>query len=207
MFFKKSPWGGKGGSIGKHIELTNRRKEKEMVKIISQQGYPQDGELLVHVDYFIKERPCEGGILIVGKDGQGIEYRPKSVPISRGSYRLPSGAQYSVAVGDNPEKDYPAIFFPFELTCSLSSAEVAAKADANEDFFDALDMKVMDESREPIVLEESLVKLFKFFGTWAVLDLADATVQSAIRNHFWGEMYIPRAPDIESLLEQYRNGK
>ena len=174
------------------------------MRIMSEQGYPKDGELLVSVDYFIKARPCEGGILIVGKDSQGREYKPKNEPAVRNSYVLPSGVQYGVAVGSDPEKNHPAMYFPFELNCRLSSSEIAAKANANEDFFDALDMKVMDDSRKSIPLEESLDKLFKFIVSYAVLELADITVQGGVRNHFWGEMYIPNAPDIEKLLEAYR---
>lgn len=175
-----------------------------MVKIISEHGYPMDSELLVRVDYFIKARPCEGGILIVGKDSQGREYKPKNEPTVRSSYVLPSGVQYGVAVGSDPEKNHPAIYFPFELNCRLSSSEIVAKADANEDFFDALDMKVRDDSGKPISLDESLDKLFKFVASYAVLELADITVQGGVRNHFWGEMYIPKASDIEKFLEAYR---
>jgi len=175
-----------------------------MAKIMSKQGYPKDSELLVRVDYFIKPGPCEGGILIIGKDSQGREYKPKSEPTVRSSYVLPSKMHYSVPVGSDPERNHPAIYFAFELNCRLSSSEIVAKADADEDFFDALDMKVMDDSRKPISLEGSLDKLFKFIASYAVLELADITVQGGVRNHFWGEMYIPKAPDIEKLLEAHR---
>ena len=171
-----------------------------MVKIMSEQGYPKDGELLVRVDYFIKE----GGILIIGKDNQGREYKPKNEPAARNSYVLPSGVHYGVAVGSDPEKNHPAVYFPFKINCRLSFSEIVAKADANEVFFDALDMKVMDDSGKPISLEERLDKLFKFVASYAVLELADIAVQGGVRNHFWGEMYIPNALDIEKFLEAYR---
>ena len=174
-----------------------------MVKIISKQGYPADHQLLIRIDYFIKPRPSEGGILIVGKDPQGREYKPKHEAIANGSYLLPSGTQYSVALGNN-EENHSALYFPFQLNCGLTSSEIVAKVDANEDFFDALEIRVMDDSRKPISLSDGVDKLFKFVVGYAVLELADFTVQGGVRNHFWGEIYIPKNQDIERLFETHR---
>ncbi len=174
-----------------------------MVKIISEQGYPQDHELLIRIDYFIRARPSEGGILIVGKDSQGREYKPKHETTTNGSYLLPSGTQYSVAVGNEPE-NHPALYFPFQSNCGLTSSEIVAKADANEDFFDVLEMRVMDDSQKPISLCDGVDKLFKFVIGYAVLELADITVRGGVRNHFWGEINIPRTSEIEKLLGAYR---
>lgn len=176
---------------------------QKMVKIISQQGYPQDDELLMRVDYFVRARPCEGGILIVGKDSQSREYKPKNETTLNGSYLLPSGTQYSVAVG-NEQENHPALYFPFQLNCGLTSSEIVAKADADEDFFDALEMRVMDDFQKQISLSDGPDKLFKFVVGYAVLELADITVRGGVRNHFWGEIYIPRTSEIEKLLETYR---
>lgn len=107
---------------------------EKMVKIISERGYPKDDELLFIVDHF-RTIPCEGVFLIVGKDSQGREYKPKNEPAVRSSYILPSGVEHGVPVGSDPEKNHPAIYFPFQLNCRLSSSEIVAKADANEAFF------------------------------------------------------------------------
>lgn len=175
-----------------------------MVAIISKEGYPKDNELFVRVDYFIKASPSEGGILIIGRDSQGKEYKSKKESQEKCSFSLPSRTHYSVAMGSNPKENHPAAYFPFELKCSLSSPEISAKADANEDFTDALDMKVMDESGKPISLDKDISNIFKFIASWAVLEIADTVRQGGVRNHFWGEMYIPKAPDIEKFLEVYR---
>jgi hypothetical protein len=175
-----------------------------MVNIISEQGYPKDNQILARVDYFIKARPCEGGILIIGKDSQRREYKPKNNPKVRDSYTLPSGLNYAVPRGRGPEENHPAIFFPFNLNCRLSSSEITAKADANEDFMEDLEMVIMDEYGKPISLDNSINNFFKFLACWAVLELADVTMQGVVRNHFWGEMYVPRNPDFEKFLEEYR---
>ncbi len=174
-----------------------------MVKIISQEGYPHDRELLIRIDYFVKARPCEGGILIVGKDANGKEYTPKGEPSVGGSYLLPSGTQYNVAAGNELE-NHPALYFPFVVDSKLTSFEIAAHADNDQDFSDELDLKVMDGSQKPISPEESLDRIFTFVVSYAVLELADIAVRGGVRNHFWGEIYIPQTSDLEKALEMYR---
>lgn len=177
-----------------------------MVLIISNQGYPKDDELLYRIDYFAMGIPCEGGILIVGKDAQGREYKPKINPdLKRHSYKTPRGSNYAIPIGSDPAKNHPALSFPFLVNCKLSSAEVVAKADANESFSDELDMRVMDEYEKQLELENGISNLFKFLVSYAILELADVTVAGGIRNHFWGELYIPKTDEIEKFLELHRS--
>ena len=62
----------------------------------------------------------------------------------------------------------------------------------------------MDDLRMPVSLNRSLDKFFKYLASYAVLELADMTMHGKLVNHFWGEMYIPRAFIIEKFLESYR---
>ncbi len=68
-----------------------------MIAIRSEQGYPQDGQPLARVDYYI-DSPSEGVILLIGKDGRGKEYRAKKSFVS--GYKYPSGKQCDLSGRD-----------------------------------------------------------------------------------------------------------
>lgn len=112
-----------------------------MVKIMSNQGYPEDNEVLTRVDYFPKVTQSEGGILIVGKDSQGREYKPKNEPAVRSSYVLRPGKSYRVPIGNDPRENHPALFFPFELRHNLSCQEIVeANKRGLEEFLSKFDL-------------------------------------------------------------------
>ncbi len=171
-----------------------------MVTIISDKGYPEDDQVLTRVDYYIKVSPSEGGILIVGKDSQGREYKPKNEPAVRSSYVLPSGAHYRVAVGSDPEKNHPAIYFPFELNARLGYPEILDVKAFDDEFFSKFDLTLMDESMQKISLDAEVEGIFKEIAVWGAYELA-----GLVRNHFWGEMYRERTPALEKFLEAYRS--
>lgn len=192
-----------------------------MVKIISKRGYPKADEVLVIVDYYINASPSEGGILIVGKDSQGREYKPKTEPAVRSFYVLPSGTRsyvfpsetqscvlfsgtlYSVAVGSNPEKNHPAIHFPFQLETRRWNPRIIygtlEKQDFDDEFFDKFDLTLMNETRQRISLDGEVGWIFKEIAVWGAYEL-----KISGRNSFWGEMYRERTPALEKFLEDYR---
>ncbi len=170
-----------------------------MLEIISKEGYPKDNQIMARLDYFIGSN-IEGGILIVGKDSQGREYRPRNKPPIIGSYTLPSGSNYSVPVGKTP-----AIFYPFELNAKLRYPEILETEQFDDEFFSKFDLQLMGESRERIKLEGDVERLFKEIACWGAWELACATEAGAVRNHFWGEMYRERTGSLEKFLEQYRD--
>ena len=172
--------------------------------IMSKQGYPEADEVLTRVDYYITASPCEGGILIVGKDSQGREYKPKTKHAVRSSYVLPSGTQYSVPVGSDPEKNHPAIHFPFQLDTRRWNPRTIDGAleeqDFDDKFFDNFDLTLMDESMRGISLDGEVGRVFKEIAVWGAYEL-----KGLVRNHFWGEMYRERTPALEKFLEAYRS--
>jgi len=174
-----------------------------MVKIISDQGYPKDDGVLIRVDYYNTDSLCEGGILIVGKDSQGREYKPKIEPAVRSSYVLPSGTQYGVAVGSDSEKNHPAIYFPFQLDTRRWNPEiidgVLEAQNINDEFFDKFDLTLMDESMRSISLDAEVEGIFKEIAVLGAYEL-----KGLVRNHFWGELYGERTPVLEKFLEAYR---
>lgn len=171
--------------------------------IRSDQGYPRDDELLTRVDYYITVSPCEGGILIVGKDSRGTEYKPKTEPAVRSFYVLPSGSQYSVPVGSDPEKNHLAIYFPFQLDTRRWNPKISNEAleaqDFDDKFFDKFDLTLMDESKQRISLDTEVEGIFKKIAVWGAYEL-----KGLVRNHFWGEMYLERTPALEKFLEAHR---
>ena len=170
-----------------------------MVAIVSNQGYPNDNKVLARVDYFISS-PSEGGILIIGKDGQGREYEPKGKSAIRGSYTLPSGANYSVPIGSDLGKNYPAIFFSFELVSRLGYPDILNVKDFDDEFFDKFDLTLMDDAMQRIFpLSAEVERVFKKIAIWGVLELA-----GLIGNHFWGEMYCERTTALEKFLKRLR---
>jgi len=171
-----------------------------MVAIVSNQGYPNDNEVLARVDYFITDSPSEGGIIIIGKDSQGREYRPKHESAVRNSYTLPSGMSYSVPIGSNPEKNHSAIYFPFGLRSRIGYPEILNVKDFDDEFFDKFDLTLMDDAMQRIFpLSAEVERVFKKIAIWGALELADL-----IGNHFWGEMYCERTTALEKFLERLR---
>ena len=171
--------------------------------IISEQGYPKADEVLARVDYYLTAFPCEGGILIVGKDINGRDYKPKTEPAVRSSYVLPSGTQYGVPVGSDPEKNHPAIHFPFQLETRHWNPRIIdgtlEAQDFDDEFFDKFDLTLMDESMQRISLDEEVGRVFQEIAVWGAYEL-----KGLVRNHFWGEMYRERTPVLEKFLEAYR---
>ncbi len=171
--------------------------------IMSEQGYPKADEVLAIVNYFITVSPCEGGILIVGKDSKGREYKPKTEPAVRSSYILPSGTQYGVPIGSDPEKNHPAIHFPFRLDTRRWNPRiidgVLEEQDFDDEFFDKFILTLMDESKQGISLDGKVGRVFKGIAVWGAYEL-----KGLVRNHFWGEMYHERTPAFEKFLETYR---
>lgn len=170
-----------------------------MVRIISEQGYPKDEQVIVRVDYYIKVSPCEGGILIVGKDSQGREYKPKNEPQNRGFYVLPSGTCYSVAVGSDPEKNHPAIYFPFEL----QRHGEPKSTDPHDEFIKKFGLTLRDEAMQRIILDTEVEQIFKEIACWGAFELSEDTRVGKVSSHFWGEMYRERTPVLEKFLEAY----
>lgn len=171
-----------------------------MVKIISEQGYPDDDQVLVRVEYFIKESPSEGGILIVGKDGNGRVYLPKKYPEVRSSYTLPYGGTFGVPVGSDPEHNHPAIYFPFELR----RHDNPKSTDPDDVFLSKFDLSLMDDYMNRITLDETMDEFFKEIACWGPFELSEDTKCGKVSNHFWGEMYRERISSLEEFLEEYR---
>ena len=101
-----------------------------------------------------------GGYLLVGKDINGRDYKPKTEPAVRSSYVLPSGTQYGVPVGSDPEKNHPAIHFPFQLETRHWNPRIIdgtlEAQDFDDEFFDKFDLTLMDESMQRISLDEKI---------------------------------------------------
>ncbi len=173
-----------------------------MVAIISKQGYPKDNEVLAIVNYFVGV-PCEGGILIVGQDSQGREYNPRNEPQTGGCYVLPSGTIYTVAIGSDPEKNHPAIYFSFQLDRQRWQPNIVGgvlKETFDDAFFSKFDLVLMDDARKAIhPLDAEVERAFKEIAVWGAYELAGSP-----KNHFWGEMYRERTPALEQFLEAYR---
>lgn len=172
-----------------------------MVEIISEEGYPKNNQILARVDYFV-DSPPEGGILIIGKDSKGREYRPKNKSPNKGLYELPSGKLYSV-----PEDENLAIFYPFNLNDRIGYPEILETKDFNDEFFSKFDLKLMDDSFRIIKLEKDVERTFKKIACWGVWELACLTEAGAVKNHFWGELHCERTDSLEKFLEKYRNEK
>ena len=171
--------------------------------IMSEQGYPENGEVLVRLDYYLDSPSDQGGILIVGKDSRGVEYKPKKSTAAEHSYVLPSGTIYTVPVGSLPENNHPAIYFPFRLNRKRWEPEIADGVLQAPSFDDGFSGKfyltLMDESMKEITLESELEKRFKKITVWGAYELT-----GLLRNHFGGEMYIETTPALEEFLEIYR---
>lgn len=163
------------------------------MKILSEHGYPRDDELLVRVDYYIGRSPNEGGILIVGKDSQGREYESKNEQESD-YYVLPSGLHY-MDRGRGKEKDYPALFFPFQLTPRPEEFD----PDDQDEFYRHYEFTLLDECMQKIPLDAKLERAFKELAIWAAWEL-----HGALATHFWGETYGEREPYLERFLERFR---
>ena len=174
-----------------------------MLYIISKEGYPKNNQILARVDYFILEGHCSGGILIVGKDSQGIEYKPKGEP-RKCIYSMPQkGATYSIPI-DN-EMGHPAIYFGFELKHNLSSQEIIdANKEGYDKFLSKFDLTLMDESLHKISLDAEIEEFFKYIAAWGAFELAEDARLGKISNRFWGEIYRERTSALEKFLELYR---
>ena len=154
-------------------------------------------------DYFVKVSPCEGGILVVGKDRYGKKYKLESAPAVRSYYTLPSRTEYGVAVGSDPEKKHPAIFFPYTLNRQRWQPKfvdgVLEQQAFDDEFYSKFDFVLMDEAFQIISLDAEVGRLFKEIAVWGAYELAEL-----MKNHFWGEMYRGRTPALEKFLEAYR---
>ncbi|MBN2043158.1 MAG: hypothetical protein JW754_05125 [Candidatus Aenigmarchaeota archaeon] len=179
-----------------------------MVSIISEKGYPHDGKILTLLNYYERYISVrEGGVLIVGKDSQGKEFKPKNKPYVRSYYTLPSGSSYSVPVGSEPKKNHPAIHFPFQLEYNLSTEEILeenkTEAESNN-FMRKFNLTLMDESFHGIELNAQNEEWFKYLTIWGAFELAQDVVSGRVSNHFWGEMYHELTPELEEFLKDHR---
>ena len=173
---------------------------------------PEVGQLAIKADFFVDhygfvERPYhrinEGGLLIVGKDSKGLEYRPKVGPISRGTYVLPSKYQYSVPVG-SIEQDLPAIFFSYTLAHNFwMSEEVIDAYNDDEDFTGKFKLELFDGA-DLIPLEGNVERLFKKVTTECAAEFAESTANGNLVNHFQGVFNCRNNPELEEFLGKYR---
>ncbi|MFH1508704.1 MAG: hypothetical protein ABIE68_00900 [bacterium] len=163
-----------------------------MLCIISDQGYPKDGNVMARVELYL-DNPFEGGIMILGKDSQEKEFKPKHEP--GGSYALPSGKQFRVPVGN-----HSVLYFPFELNCSIGTQEIKKYEHIDDEFFRHFDLVLMDEFMERIELNDSEIeRFFKKMVIWGRLELI-----GVLATHFWGEVYQERTPVVEEFLNRFR---
>lgn len=168
------------------------------MKIISDRG-PSADEVIARLDIYAKGSPYEGGILFAGQDPHGAIYEPRTEP--SGSYRLPSDTLYSVAVGDTP-----AIHFGFELHSTLRYPDILTTKEFDDAFYDHFSIKVYDDTGTHIDLtsDSEMDDNFKFVACWGVWELACDTEAGKVSNHFWGEMFLARKPQLAAFLEQFR---
>lgn len=167
-----------------------------MVRIISEKGYPKTDEVVAIASYNINAFICEGGVLIVGRDSQGREYKPRTEPAVRSSYVLPSGEHYGVAIGSDQEKNHPAIHFPFQTDTRRWNQKILdvtlEEKDFDDEFFDNFDLTLMNEAMQRISLDRAVGRIFK------------EIIVFGVKNYFWIEMYCKRTPALEDFLENYR---
>lgn len=194
------------------------------------QEYPKNHEIAVIVYYFFEypfSRLSEGIFLVIGKDNQGKEYKPRH-EVTGYSYALPSGKYCDVPGG---RKKYPAIYFPFKLSHQLKQPEIfnaeifddkfwskikmtfinetvqkvaPIKPPENfgDEFLSKLDLILMDETTQKIFLIEPVEKIFKEIaarGIWKSANLSQC--------YFWEEVYRKRTSALEEFLEEFREGK
>lgn len=172
-----------------------------MIAIRSEQGYPQDGQILARVDYFI-DSPSEGVILLLGKDGMGEEYKAKKTP--EPCYRYPSGRKLDLRYDRSGQASYPALSFGFQLNSSRWQPKIIGDrledTEFNDDFYSKFDLKLMGEDMRPISFPNpEIEREFKTLAVWGAYEL-----RGLPRNHFWGEMYLDRSPAWEEFLEEHR---
>ncbi len=172
-----------------------------MMAISSKQGYPNDDQLLIRVDYRLGIQP-DGIILIVGKDSQGKEYRPRTA--QEGSYQYLSGGMVSVPHDLDERKNYPALFFSFQLNSSRWQPKIVdgrlEETKFDDDFYRKFDFKLLDEKAQSIVFPDTETEMeFKELAVWGAYEL-----HGLLAAHFWGEMYVHRDSTWEKFLEEYR---
>lgn len=171
--------------------------------------YPEEGKLGIRVDHFIYEGH-EGSILIVGKDSKGEVYYPRNPDGTKNiqvphSYETPSECCFSVPVGSDLEKNYPALQFPYRISKRTEEFNLRRwlESNTNENLLDNFMLQLF-----PAVNSHSIeikdCKVNKFFKTLAVWPLVELASIDAPRNHFWGELYLPRIPELEVFLEDFR---
>ena len=180
-----------------------------MLAISSAEGYPKPGDLFFRTELFIVggEYGYEGGIFIIGKDKDGIEYIPKDLRDDH-SYYLPSGSSFRVPMGPNP---YPAMYFQFKLRRNYPSYQMfladLEKCDSDEDvdrIIRRFDILVCDAFGSPITIDTEAEWFLKGLGVMAAQLLAEGAEEGRVANHAMFDGCRDSEPKIEKLLEAHR---
>lgn len=169
--------------------------------------YPEEGKIGIRVDHFICDG-YEGSILIVGKDSKGCVYYPRNPDGTKNlavpsSYQTCSKVHFSVPVGSDPEKNYPALQFLYRISERERDFDMGRwmRDNPNGELRDKFMLMLFPDVDSPsIEIKDPKVNaFFKTLAVWPIVEMA-----GVLANGFFGELYVPRSSELEAFLEDFR---